>query len=161
MIIDGLLVFDGTIGTGANGTLVGVNQFASGATTTSTNVIDLLNARDIGDGGDSMSSNLTVVFQITTAYTGGTSVNFQVQGSTDNVTYTVYSETSPILVAALTVNAKFALRMPPVNPDGGPPPRYLRTQYVNLGANTTGAVLAWLGTPDDNRYYKAGIVVSN
>ena len=158
MIIDGLLMFDGTIAVTG---VTGVNQFASGATTTSTNIIDLFNQRDIGDGGDSAGSNLTVTFQVTTAYLGGTSVNFQVQGSTDNVTYTVYTETGPILVAALTVNSKYAIRMPPVNPDQGPAPRYLRTAYVNLGVNTAGAVITWLGTPDDNRYYKPGVVVSN
>jgi hypothetical protein len=160
MIIDALLVFD--MGAYVAGTgMIGINQFASSATTTSTNTIDLGNQRDIGDGSDSMGSNLTVVWQITTAFTGGTSVNFQVQGSTDNTTWTTYSETGAILVAALTVGSKFALRFPPVNPDQGPAPRYLRTAYVNAGANTTGAVIAWLGTPDDNRYYKPGIVVSN
>lgn len=161
MILDGNLVFDGTIGVGVGGSIVGVNQFASGATTTSTNVIDLLNARDIGDGGDSAGTNLAVQYLITTAFTGGTSVNFQIQGSTDNVTYTVYAETGAILVAALTVGAKFVLRMPSVNPDLGPAPRYLRCAYVNAGANTTGAVITVLGTPDDNRYYKPGIVVAN
>jgi hypothetical protein len=51
--------------------------------------------------------------------------------------------------------------MPPVNPDQGPAPRYIRAAYVNAGANTTGAVITWLGTPDDNRYYPPGVVVSN
>jgi hypothetical protein len=160
MIIDSNLVFDMGAYSAATG-MIGINQFASSATTTSTNIIDLGTQRDIGDGADSAGSNLTVVWQITTAFTGGTSVNFQVQGSTDSVTWTTYSETGAILVASLTAGAKFALRMPPVNPDQGPAPRYLRTAYVNAGANTTGAVIAWLGTPDDNRYYKPGIVVSN
>nr|WP_198983061.1 hypothetical protein [Herbaspirillum sp. ASV7] len=159
MIIDGLLIFDAAAYSAANG-LTGVNQFASGATTTSTNTIDLVNARDIGDGGDSVA-NLTVVFMITTAFTGGTSVNFQIQGSSDNVTWTTYSETGAIAVAGLTVGQRFSLPMPSVNPDTGVAPRYLRTAYVNVGANTTGAVLAWLGTPDDNRYYKPGVVVNN
>ncbi|CAJ0778795.1 MULTISPECIES: Bbp16 family capsid cement protein [Ralstonia] len=158
MILDGNLVFDGTIATTG---LTGVNQFASGATTTSTNTIDLLNARDLGDGGDSMSGNLTVSFLITTAYSGGTSVNFQLQGSTDNTTWTVYSETGAIAIASLTAGTRLALKMPSVNPDAGPPPRYLRTAYVNVGANTAGAVMAYLNTPDDNRYYKPGIVISN
>lgn len=159
MIIDGLLIFDAAAYTAANG-LTGVNQFASGATTTSTNTIDLVNARDLGDGGESQT-NMTVVFLITTAYAGGTSVNFQVQGSTDNVTWTTYSETGAIAIAGLTVGKRYSLPLPSVNPDDGSAPRYLRTAYVNVGANTAGAVLSWLGTPDDNRYYKPGVVVSN
>lgn len=159
MFIDANLIFDQGAYVSTTG-LIGVNQFASGATTTSTNTIDLGAGRDLGDAGTG-KTNLTAVFMITTAFTGGTSVNFQFQGSTDNVTWTTYSETGAILVAALTVGARFSLPLPSVNPDAGPAPRYYRTAYVNVGANTTGAVLAWLGDPDDNRYYKPGIVVSN
>lgn len=158
MILDGYLVFDGTIATSG---LTGVAQFASGATTNSTNIFDLGAGRDLGDGGDSMSGNLTISFLITTAYAGGTSVNFQVQGSTDSVTWVTYSETGAIAIAGLTAGVRLALKMPSVNPDLGPAPRYLRTAYVNVGANTAGSVLAYLNTPDDNRYYKPGIVVSN
>jgi hypothetical protein len=159
MIIDGLLLFDAASYNAATG-LAGINQFASGATTTSTNTLDLLNARDIGDGLDGMTP-LIVEFLITTAYAGGTSVNFQVQGSTDNVTWTVYSETGAIPIASLTVGQRVKLKMPMVNPDSGPNPRYLRCQYVNVGANTAGAVIAWLGTVDQAGYYPAGITVNN
>lgn len=158
MIIDGLLVFDqGTYST--NG-MIGINQFASSATTTSTNTLDLLNARDIGDGLDGQTP-LIVEFLITTAYAGGTSVNFQVQGSTDNTTWTTYSETGAIPIASLTVGQRIKLRMPMVNPDTGPNPRYLRTAYVNAGANTAGAVIAWLGSVDQAGYYPPGVTVNN
>jgi hypothetical protein len=157
-MIDAFLVFD--MGTYSASTgIIGINQFASGATTTSTNTIDMINNRDLGDGPG--ANSLAIQFQITTAYTGGTSVNFQVQGSTDNTTWTTYSETGAILVAGLTVGALFSLPLPPVNPDTGALPRYLRTAYVNAGANTTGAVISWLGNRDYNQYYKPGIVVSN
>jgi hypothetical protein len=158
MIIDANLVFDSAAYVAGTG-LTGIAQFASGATTTSTNVIDLQQGRDIGDANS--FANLTVVFMITTAYVGGTSVNFQIQGSTDNVTYVTFAETGAIAIASLTVGARYSLQMPSVNPDVGPPPRYLRTAYVNLGANTAGSVLTWLGSVDDNRYYKPGIVISN
>lgn len=157
MIIDGLLLFDGTVSTAG---IAGANQFASGATTTSTNTIDLLNARDIGDGLDGITP-LIVEFLITTAYAGGTSVNFQVQGSTDNVTWTTYSETGAIAIASLTQGQRVKLRMPMVNPDTGPNPRYLRTAYVNVGANTAGAVVTFLGTVDQAWYYPAGVTVNN
>lgn len=159
MIIDGLLLFDAASYSAGSG-LQGVNQFASGATTTSTNTLDLINFRDIGDAGDGQNP-LVVEFLITTAYAGGTSVNFQVQGSTDNVTWTTYSESGAIPIASLTANNRIKLRMPMVNPDNGPNPRYLRTAYVNAGVNTAGAVIAWLGTIDQASYYPAGVVVSN
>jgi hypothetical protein len=159
MIIDQLLVFDMSYST-ANG-MAGVNQFGANTTNPSTNVIDLLNARDIGAGGVNDSADLTVEWLITTAFTGGTSVNFQIQGSTDNTTFTTYAETGAIAVASLTAASRFKLRMPTVNPDGGPAPRYLRLAYVNAGTNTAGAVIAWLGSVDNNRYYPPGITVSN
>ena len=159
MIIDGLLLFDGTYST-SNG-LQGVNQFASGATTTSTNTLDLLNQRDLGDASTGPAGDMTVMFIITTAYAGGTSVNFQLQGSTDNTTWTTYSETGAIAIASLTAGTRYSLPLPSVNPDAGPAPRYYRTAYVNVGANTAGAVISWLGQPTDQRYYKPGVVVSN
>ena len=160
MIIDQFLVFDQGTYSYSTG-MTGANQFASGATTTSTNVIDLLNARDIGMGTANDHADLTVEWLITIAYTGGTSVNFQIQGSTDNTTYTVYAETGAIAIASLTVGARLKLKMPMVNPDGGALPRYLRLAYVNVGANTAGAVIAWLGSVDNNRYYAPGVTVSN
>jgi hypothetical protein len=160
MLIDQFLVFDqGTYSTTTG--MSGIAQFASGATTTSTNVIDLLNFRDIGAGSVQDQSDLTVEWLITTAYTGGTSVNFQIQGSTNNSAYTTYSETGAIPIASLTVGARLKLKMPIVNPDGGPAPRYLQLAYVNAGANTAGSVIAWLGTVDNARYYPAGITISN
>lgn len=159
MIIDQSLVFDQGAYSAAVG-MVGANQFASGATTTSTNTLDLLNARDLGDGNDGIAS-LMIEFLITTAYVGGTSVNFQAQGSTDNVTWTTYSETGAVPIASLTIGQRIKLRMPPVNPDTGPNPRYIRTAYVNAGANTAGAVIAWLGSVDAASYYPAGVVVNN
>lgn len=160
MLIDANLVFDmGTYNTGTG--MTGVNQFASNATTTSTNVINLVNARDIGAGGVNDSADLTAEVLVTTAYTGGTSVNIQLAGSTNGSAWTVYAETGAIPIANLTVGAKYKLRMPIVNPDGGPAPQYLQMQYVNVGANTAGAVMAWLGSVDNNRYYPPGVTVSN
>lgn len=159
MIIDQLLIFDQGTYSYTTG-MTGANQFASGATTTSTNTIDLLNARDIGADGSGLTP-LVVEFLVTTAYAGGTSVNFQVQGSTDNSTWTTYCESGAIAIASLAAGARVKLFMPTVNPDGGAAPRYIRTAYVNVGANTAGAVIAWLGTVDNNRYYPPGITISN
>lgn len=160
MIIDQLLVVDQGTYSYTTG-MTGANQFGSGTTTTSTNIIDLINARDIGAGTINDNADLTFEFLITTAYAGGTSVNFQVQGSTDSSTWTTYCETGAIAIASLGVGARVKLKMPIVNPDDGALPRYLRTAYVNVGANTAGAVIAWLGTVDTGRYYKPGVTVSN
>jgi|HubBroStandDraft_4_1064222.scaffolds.fasta_scaffold07429_1 hypothetical protein len=160
MLIDQFLVFDqGTYSTTTG--MSGANQFGTNATTTSTNTIDLINARDIGGGAEMDTANLTVEWLVKTAYTGGTSVNFQILGSTDNVTYTVYAETGAIAIANLGVGAVLKLKMPTVNPDSGPAPRYLQLNYVNAGANTAGAVIAWLGTVNSQRYYPPGVVVNN
>ena len=160
MFIDANLVFDQGTYSYTTG-MTGANQFGSGTTTTSTNIIDLLNARDIGAGTANDHSDLTVEFLVTTAYAGGTSVNFQVQGSTDSTTWTTYCESGAIAIASLGAGKAVKLKMPIVNPDDGALPRYLRTAYVNVGANTAGAVIAWLGTVDTTRYYKPGVTVSN
>jgi hypothetical protein len=160
MIIDQFLVFDQGAYSTTTG-MSGIAQFASGATTTSTNTIDLLNARDIGAGTANDTADLTVEWLITTAYTGGTSVNFQILGSTNNSAYTVYAETGAVPIASLTVGARLKLKMPIVTPDGGPAPRYLQLAYVNAGANTAGSVIAWLGTVESQRYYPPGVTVSN
>lgn len=160
MLFDGNLLFDAASYNPANG-LQGVNQFASGATTTSTNVLDMTNARDMGQAPQGKAT-LQVFVLVTTSYAGGTSVNIQLQGSTDNSTYVVYAESGAIPIASLTAGKNvFNVVIPGVQPDSGPAPRYYRLQYVNVGANSAGAVIAGLCQTDDNRYYAPGIVVAN
>lgn len=158
MIFDGNLMFDASITTAG---MTGVNQFSSGATTFSTNVLDLINARDMGQG-KSGKAPIEVFVLVTTAFTGGTSLNVAFQGSTDNVTYVTYAETSQIVAASLVAGANlFNILIPGVQPESGPPPRYYRLAYTTVGAFTTGAVIAGLGGTDDNRYYRPGVVVVN
>ncbi len=159
MFIDQTLVFDMGSYTATTG-LVGANQYASSATNTSTNILDMQQRRDLGGGLDG-GFEVTANFLITTAFSGGTSVNFQLQGSTDNTTWTTYSETGAIAVASLGANVSLNLPVPAVNPDGGLIPRYYRTAYVNAGANTAGAVIAWLGPRSTLRFYPPGVVVNN
>jgi hypothetical protein len=159
MFIDAFLVFDQGAYSATTG-MTGVAQFASGATTVSTNVLDMINNRDMGDA-PSGPGELSVNFEVTAAYSGGTSVNFQLQGSTDNTTWTTYAETGAVPIASLGVGALLSFGLPPVNPDAGAIPRYYRTAYVNAGANTAGSVIAWLGARTYNQYYKPGIVVNN
>lgn len=159
MLIDANLVFDQGTYAAATG-MIGVAQFGSDTTTTSTNTLDMINQRDMGDA-PSGPGELAVKVQVTTAYTGGTSVNFQFQGSTDTTTWTTYSETGAIPVASLGIGKAIKLPLPQVNPTDGAIPRYYRMAYVNVGANTAGSVIAWMGAMNYQKYYKPGIVVAN
>lgn len=158
MLIDQSLVFDMGAYNAQTG-LTGAQQLGGG---TSTNIIDLVNQRDIGAGGAGDDANLTVEIEVTTGYVGGTSLNVQIQGSQSSGSgYVTYAETGAIPIANLTAGAKFKLKMPVVNPDGGPLPRYLQLAYVAVGTFTAGSVLAWLGTVDDQRSYPSGFTVAN
>lgn len=162
MMFDGTLLFDAaTPYVPANG-LQGINQFASGATTLSTNVLDMLNPRDMGQGPQGKAT-VQVGVLITSSYLGGTSVNFQLQGSTDNVTYNVYAESGPIPIAQLVAgNNVFNVVIPGVQPDQSQlVPRYYRMAYVNAGVMTAGQVISGLLQTDDNHYYPPGIRVVN
>jgi hypothetical protein len=159
MFIDSSLVFDQGAYSTTNG-MTGVAAFASAGTTYSTNVLDMQQARDMGQSPEGPAP-LTVTIIITAAFTGGTSVNFQLQGSTDNTTYTTYAETGVILIALLTANAKIKIPLPQRVPDSGSVPRYYRLAYVNAGAMAAGSVISYLGITDFQTYYAPGVTVSN
>jgi hypothetical protein len=161
MIIDGSLLFDAGSYSPASG-LTGVNQFAGGV---STNVLDMGVGRDVGQVPD---PKLRVFVLCTTAYLGGTSLNIQLQGSTDNVTYVTYAESGAIPLASLLINTclwNWALGpQTPLVLQGGTakaPPRYYRLNYVVAGSFTAGAVIAGIIDAEDPRYYVPGVVVAN
>lgn len=158
MIIDGFLLLDGTFSATAG--LSGSNQFSSDTSTVSTNVLDMINARDMGMAPGGLAP-LTVDLTVMTAFTGGTSVTFAIQGSTDNVTYTTYEQSAAIGVASLPAQARVRLPLPPVNPDSVSAPRYYRLKYTTVGNVTAGSVVAFLGSDSQVRYYAPGVVVSN
>lgn len=148
MIIDGLLLFD--------------TAFALTVTAPSTNVVDLLNARDIGvDGYPGMAIMFEVLTPLLSA--GATTLQVQAQGSTDNVTYTTYAETPAIGKAALTAG-RYVLPTTWPRPDPGAAlPRYLRLNYVvATGPFTGGTITAALVLDrQDNVNYPAGVTVAN
>jgi len=97
-----------------------------------------------------------VVFQIGVAFTTATSVNFQIQGSVDNSTYTTYIETGAVLIANLTVGAMISVDLPR-RIFGASLPRYLRAYYVIAGSNpgagtVTSAVVLTPGIWDGGVY---------
>lgn len=149
MILDKNLEFDST----------GTAMTASAA---STNVIDLINARDIAPGND---PSMDIMFEVITPLlsAGATTLVIQAQGSTDNSTYTTYAESNTIAKAALTAG-RYSLAITWPRPDiGAALPRYLRLNYVIATGPFTGGTFAAYLVLDrqDNVNYPAGVTVLN
>lgn len=143
-MLDATLLMSGTVS--AAGVTTGQ---AITATAPSTNVIDLLVARDIGAGGD---PDIMLNVEVTQVFNNLTSLQVSFQESTDNSTWNDVVMTGALLLANLVVGARI-LR---VNiPSWGlnqttKPPRYLRMNYTVTGtAPTTGQVVAYLTGSND------------
>lgn len=157
MIIDGALQFTGTAGT------VSSDSPTTG-TQNSTNIIDLVNARDLGVGDDPA---MKILVEVTTAFTVGTSLQIELQGAPDNGsgspgTYTTYASGPVIAEANLTVGATLMDLDLPRKAAGAALPRFLRIRYVTVGTHSTGAVYGALVLDrQDNVIYPAGITIAN
>lgn len=150
-MIDSTLLFDGTLpNTGV----------AITATRVSTNVIDLLAARDVGTG-----NHLYLTVLVTTAFTSTNSGTLQVQFetcATAGGTYKPLVLTPVVAVGDLIAGAVLLdYVVPPngVNNTNGSgilaaPGQFARLTYTVANAFTAGAVMAWLNAaPDRNNYY--------
>ena len=145
MIMDALLMFDGSVN--AQGGLVGTSvqsgaTFTTSAGTDSQNIIDVSQiassskglGRDIGVGDD---PNLYVAIEVMTAFAGtGASLQIQIQtapdgGSGTPGTWSVLNITPVIPVAGLTVGQITALSIPPGVQ------KFLKLTYLVTGANMT------------------------
>lgn len=103
------------------------------ATAASTKTIDLK------VGGDAIGQELTVKAVVGTAFAGGTSLQFKLQTSSDNSTWTDLLMTGAVATANLKAGSvPFDVRVP----KGAQ--RYLRMQYVATGTFTAGTVTAFL-----------------
>lgn len=161
MIIDGALQFTGTAGT------AGSPDSPTTGTQTSTNVVDLLNARDMGVGDD---PSLKILATVTTTFTGGTNLQVNIQGSVDNSTYTTLVS-GPVIVEANLLQGVHLLDvdLPRVVGAFGDRvgasealPRYLRLQYVSSGTHGAGGLFASLVLDrQDMIAYPPGIVIAN
>lgn len=157
MILDGALQFTGTAG------VAGSVDVPTTGTQQSTNIIDLVNARDMGIGDDPA---LKLLCTVKTTFTAGTSLQVQFQGAPDNVgspgTWTTYAESAAVLEADL-IAGRYLLPMDvPRPPPGVPLPRFYRLQYVSAGTHSTGGVFAAL-VLDRADYvgYPPGIIIPN
>lgn len=157
MIIDGLLRFDPPLS-------------AITVTRASTNIIDLLNQRDLGE---SIPPAMQVYVGVDAAFTAGGAATLvvQAQGSSDNSNWFTYSETRAFSIAELTPIGRlcsFAWPSVPVGTPGsgnvaGAAPRYLRLNYVvATGPMTAGSVNAQLVLDaQSTRQYPAGVTITN
>ena len=101
-------------------------------TVSSANVVDLAKTD---------AERMRVVFNVTTAGAGGTSVVLKLQGSTDGETFTDIAATGSILLADLTVGKSVSLGIPE-----GYAKSKLRAQAVCTGTFTGGKIDAFIDT---------------
>lgn len=160
MILDGALQLTGTAGTvSADSPTTGTQQ--------STNVVDLLNARDMGIGDDPA---LKLLIQILTTFTGGTSLQVLFEGSVDNSTYTTMWS-SPVIVEAALLAGRYIANIDLPRIVGATPlaptalqalPRYYRLEYVTVGTHGAGGIYgAIVLDRQDQLSYPPGIVINN
>lgn len=181
MILDGTLVFDGTISTS------GVAGVAVTTTRVSTNVIDLQSAsiisgqgsssnqgRDIGSAPDWYPVHFKCL--VVASLTGGTSINVQLQGAPDNGSgspgsyYTIF-ESGVITTGNPTLAGQDLIDSAVASiPAGYALPRFLQANYVVVGTYSAGTVFCGITLATDDfpvgptgavSGYKPGFVVAN
>jgi len=152
MILDNYLVVSGTVP--ATGVITGQ---AFTATALSTDTIDLVNTRDIGEGQD-----LYMVFTVVIAFTGLTSVVIEAIGATNAALssgVTVVGSAGTVLLANLTAGATFVVR---INPSlYSTATRYLGARYTVSGTGTAGSICAYIvqDIQDGRKFYASGFTV--
>lgn len=161
MWIDGNLQFTGTAGT------AGSPDTPTTGTQVSNNVIDLLNARDLGIGDDPA---LKVLVEVLTAFTSGTSLQVNFQTSPDNVTFTT-AVSGPVVAEAALLAGAYLLSVDVPRPAPGLAlPRYWRLQYVSVGTHATGTIFGAVvldrqdqivSSANQQSGYPAGVTVAN
>lgn len=185
MILDGLLTFTGT-SNGATGGITSGAQTDSPTTGTqiASNIIDLGvtsgvpssanggGARDMGIG-DAPALKLSAI--AVAAFTGGTSLQLELDGAPDSGSgtpgsYTVMWQSQAILEANLVIGQVLDnVDLPRVVP-GQPLPRYLRMRFITVGTHGAGSIECNIVMNKDQQIvsttgaysgYPAGINVAN
>lgn len=184
MILDNLLTFTGT-SNGATGGITTGPQLDKPTTGTqaASNVIDLGlaglptsanggGARDIGIG-DYPAMKLSAI--VVTAFTGGTSLQLQLQGAPDNGSGAIGSLTTmwtsaAIAEASLVAGAQLANVDMPRAVFAQVLPRFLQLNFISVGTHGAGTIEVNLvldldqqimGTSGNYSGYPAGITVAN
>lgn len=125
-------------------------------TAVSTDTIDLGIAQDIGQG-----TEIFMNFSVTTAFAGGTSINFEIisSASADLSTPTVIGASGAIALASLTLGKNVAVN---ANPNiGSKGQRYMGARYTVVGTMSAGKVTADVvtGIQDGKKFYASGFAV--
>lgn len=171
MILDANYLFDGTVSTTTFGVTGSALTSVTAGGLASANVIDLVNARDMGIGdAPALKVMVLVTAAFTTTGTASTTLAVNFQGAPTNTagaSWVTYASIPAYASASLTAGQKFRMDVPPINPDNGPLPRYLRLQYVLGGPGSTfsaGSVISTIQLGVDNdpgMAYPSGITISN
>lgn len=126
-------------------------------TAVSTDTIDLLVARDMGEGTD-----LLMNFAVITALTGGTSVTFQVISSAAAAltSPTVIGSSDAIVSADLVLGKNVAVAFNPQIASLGQ--RYIGARYTIVGTYSAGTVTADVvaSVQDGRKFYASGFSVT-
>lgn len=184
MILDNLLTFTGTSNGATGGITAGAQtDLPTTGTQAASNIIDLGlagipsyanggGARDIGVGDDP-SLKLSAI--VTTAITGGTSLQLQLQGAPDNGSgspgsYTTMWQSAVIAEASLVAGAQLANIDVPRVVFGQALPRFLKLNFISVGTHSAGAIECQIVLDRDDQImgtggaysgYPAGLTVAN
>ena len=184
MILDGLLTFTGTSNGATGGITAGAQtDLPTTGTQAASNIVDLGgpalpgsanggSARDLGVGDDPA---LKLSALVTTAITGGTSLQLQLQGAPDNGSgapgsYTTMWTSAAIAEASLVDGAQLANIDLPRPAPGQALPRFLKLNFISVGTHSAGAIECQivvdrddqvLGTAGVYSGYPAGLTVAN
>jgi predicted RecA/RadA family phage recombinase len=153
MICDSLLLVSGTV---SGNTVTGQTVTGTNISVLSTDKIDLLQNRDIGEG-----EVIYMRSQVITAVAGATSIAIEAVVADDaalSTNLTVIDSTGAIPLASLTAGARFGLRLNPRLASLGR--RYLGARYTIVGTGTAGAFFTDFGIGlQDQKSYPSGIAV--